>query len=117
MLSKENRLYSKDFPVLFNKGKKVSNKDFFGRYFFDDVIDNSKKIKISVVTSAKLSKKAVVRNRNRRAVYASIRRIWPSFSNRLVGIKISLSPKKDLSSEKPGYLDLSLTELLSFIKL
>lgn len=117
MLSKKNRLSAKDFPVLFNKGRKVSNKDFFGRYFIDKSENMASNIKISVVTSAKLSKKAVVRNRNRRVVYASLRRIWPLISDKLNNIDLSLTPKRDLSVEKPMDLDNSLNELISFIKL
>jgi ribonuclease P protein component len=117
MLSKKNRLSSKDFPVLFNKGKKVSNKDFFGRYFTEKSENTALNIKISVITSAKLSKKAVVRNRNRRVVYASLRRIWPLISGKLSNINLSLTPKRDLSIEKPQNLDDSLNELISLIRL
>lgn len=117
MLSKKNRLSSKDFPVLFNKGKKVSNKDFFGRFFVEKTENTALNMKISVVTSAKLSKKAVVRNRNRRVVYASLRRIWPVISSKFNNINLSLTPKRDLSLEKPQDLDSSLIELFSFIRL
>ncbi len=114
MLPKKNRLSSIDFPVLLKSGKKVSNKDFFARYAFDK--GAIKSYKVSFVTSAKLSKKAVVRNRIRRRLYTSLRRIAPFFLKGLNGVYMSITPKADCSLYNSDYIDNSLKNLFSLVK-
>lgn len=117
MLPKSNRLTRKDFEILFRAGKKASNKDFFARfYFLKDIKKTGCGFKVAVVTSSKISKKAVVRNRIRRRVYASFRRLLPSLPSIWSNVFLSLSLTHDISKMKTAEIDTSLKNLLSGVK-
>jgi ribonuclease P protein component len=115
MLPKRQRLTSKDFNLLIKLGKKASNKDFFVRYFFNKENPGSS-FKIGVTTSSKISKKAVTRNRIRRIVYSSFRRVNETVFGNKLGFFIGITPRHDISKYKTNELDQSLKNLLSLIK-
>jgi ribonuclease P protein component len=68
MLARTNRLSRAFFQAAFTQGKRRHYGDFVVTVASDTIV------KIAVVVSKKVSKKAVVRNRLRRQVYTGMRR-------------------------------------------
>lgn len=71
MLPKSKRIPRKSFPEIIKTGKIFNSNHFTLRK------SSSKELRVAVSVSKKVSKKAVIRNRTRRRVYSSMRKLLP----------------------------------------
>ncbi|MBT4916981.1 ribonuclease P protein component [Candidatus Peregrinibacteria bacterium] len=91
MLPKEKRIGRGQIEFVLKKGESSTSKLFIIRY-----IGNNKEIsRYAIVASAKLSKKAVERNRIRRQIYEAIRLIEKELTHNK-SLDIVLIPKKQI---------------------
>ena len=68
-LARKYRLNKKDLKRIFKQGKTVANSFFFIRFLENEL----EHMRVAVIISSKVSKKAAVRNRLRRIIVESIR--------------------------------------------
>lgn len=91
MLPKEKRIGREQIEFILKKGESSTSKLFIIRY----IRNNEKTSRYAIVASAKLSKKAVERNRVRRQIYEAIRLIEKERSIDK-NLDIVLIPKKQI---------------------
>ncbi|MFA6458872.1 MAG: ribonuclease P protein component [Candidatus Paceibacterota bacterium] len=106
MLAKSQRLTTKQFDIVMEKGR-VAHSTLFLLRFVSGQVDT----RISAVAPKKIAKTAVVRNRNRRRIYAAIR---PLMAVIIPGIWGALFIKKDISEIELADIAKDVQEL--FIK-
>jgi len=100
MLPKNLRLEPKEIPELARKGKRFENEYFFVKAWFDDNLDFPK---FAISVSIKVSKRAVVRNRIKRKLRASIAEMIaenPSFRRGKYLVIVKSSELRELSNDK-----------------
>lgn len=103
MLKKENRLTTKEFDLVFKKGKKNFSKNFM---FIK--MENKDSLKISTTVSKKIYKTAVKRNEARRKIYKIIQenfgKIPQDFWATLIMIKPILEIEKGVLEKEVFWL-------------
>ena len=103
MLKKENRLTTKEFDLVFKKGKKSFSKNFM---FIK--AEGKGSLKISTTVSKKIYKTAVKRNEARRKIYKILRenleKIPQDFWATLIMIKPILEIEKEILKKEIFWL-------------
>ena len=98
MLPKNKRIKCEQIEFILKKGKSFTSKLFIIRY----IGNNEKVSRYAIIASAKLSKKAVERNKVRRKIYEAIRLIEKEKESKN-NLDIILIPKKQiLKAEFPA---------------
>ena len=106
MLSKENKISSREFKDFFKKGVRNSSKNFNISIIFKK---NNEKSKYAIVVSKKVLKTAVLRNKNKRIIYKILRQLYPQF----LYIKYAfIFIKNDISTVEISELTKELREIL-----
>lgn len=103
MLAKKFRLTHLDFLLAKKAGKPVNSPDM-NMVFAPNKLDYSR---FSVVTSAKLDKRAVVRNRLRRQIYTNLQ------NNSISGFDVLLYPKHSMLNLSYAEIGTKTNSLLS----
>ena len=106
MLPKKNRLTTKEFSEVFSDGKTFSSNAFTLRYTKKKNIKNTK---CSFVVSKKIAKKAVERNKLRRAGYFILSEIKDSVS---LGSSCIFFLKKEGKNLSPSEIKIEIKNLL-----
>lgn len=109
MLKRINRLRSrKDFNRLYRTGRQAS----VGEFSVRAVPNRLSTSRVAVVTSTKVAKKAVTRNRIRRRIFGKLRLVWGQLKP---GFDIAVIVHKDISKIQSNTLsqkiDLALRNL------
>ena len=113
MLKKENRLSSNfEFNITRKHGNKVSHELFDIFYLEPDNYQGS--VKIGIVTSNRLAKKAVERNRIKRVFREAVR---PHITELPKNLWIVIHPKVNSLSENYEKISISLDQVLQKIYL
>ena len=106
MLPSLNRLrHDKDFQNCFSKGKAFYNEDFMLKTVHNQLGLN----RFGIIVANKISKKAVVRNKIRRRIRESLRRLLPQMKGDYDCILLT---KRNISSVKYSDVGFSLELLL-----
>ena len=101
MLPRSQRLPTKLFDAVLNKGRIIHSPAFYLRTLKISSEDNIKpgQSKISIVVPVKVAKKAVVRNRIRRLSYRAVKKIYGSMLPSICVIVFAKQPVCQMETE------------------
>lgn len=110
MIPKKLRINKQDTEWVLKKGEQVTSDLFIVRFLSNQ--NNGDKPQFSIVTSTKLAKKAVDRNKLKRRIYEAIRMNMPE----KLPLKIVIIPKKRTLNVEYEEIDKDVKNLFSKLK-